>query len=144
MYIFSGWRWTHWILLAAGVVYLASYFGLMSHAEETINWLISRPGIRDAIRPSLDREDALFVLLSFLVLTVPAIFIAVVLLGFVFAVLTGTVAPVGRMLGLPEWILQILVGAVLLIAAYVRIDLWLPWILWAVGLVTSAWVIASS
>ena len=69
-----------------------------------------------------------------------AMAVALLLVLFVLVVLAGTLAPVGRLLGLPNWVLMTLAGGGLGGLAYTEREVWVPWGLWMVGLFASAFL----
>ena len=129
-------RWTHWLMLLVGPLFLASYHGLLSWGpvEEAIKQLASQ-------QPGLARAEGLLGLVSLLLLTPMVGLVAIFLLFFVWVVLAGTLGRVGRMLGLPDWAFLLLVAAVSAGLVYAKSETWLPWSLQAFDLVASAYLI---
>src|SRR3989304_231929 len=78
-------RWTPWLMLLVGPLFLASYHGLLSWGpvEEAINQLAGQ-------QPGLARAEGLLGLVSLLLLTPMVGMVAVFLLFFVWVVLAGT------------------------------------------------------
>lgn len=137
-----GWGWGRWLLLLVGVLFLASYLGWLSWGpvEDALRRLAIRPGVPEVFRDiGVGRAEALFVLLSFLVLTPFATLVGLFLFVFLLMILVGTLGPLWRLLGLPQWTLVGLLLVILGGAAYARSALWLPWVLWLSGLVAQAY-----
>ena len=129
-------RWTHWLMLLVGPLFLASYHGLLSWGpvEEAIKQLASQ-------QPGLARAEGLLGLVSLLLLTPMVGMVALFLLFFVWVVLAGTLGRVGRMLGVPDWACLLLVAAVSAGLVYAKSETWMPWSLQALDLVASAYLI---
>ena len=133
-----GWGWGRWLLLLFGVLFLASYLGWLSWGpvENAIRTLAIRPGVPEVFRDiAVGRTEALFILLSFLLLTPLATLVGLFLFVFLLMILAGTLGPLWRLLGLPQWALVVLLGVVLGGVAYARNGMWLPWVLRFSGLV---------
>lgn len=140
---FSSWGWGRWLLLLLGILILATYLAVRSvgGVPEALQWLEAKSGAGGVFQqPGSVRGEGFFVLLAFLLLMPFATLVGVFLALFVLVVLAGTLAPVGRLLGLPNWALTTLVGAGLAGLAYAEHGVWLPWALWAVGVVASAFL----
>ena len=129
-------RWTHWLMLLVGPLFLASYHGLLSWGpvEEAIKQLAGQS-------PGLARAEGLLGLVSLLLLTPMVGMVALFLLFFVWVVLAGTLGRVGRMLGLPDWAFFLLVASVSAGLVYAESGVWLPWSLQALDRVASAYLI---
>ncbi len=138
-----GWGWGRWSLLLLGVLMLATYLGVLSlgGVQGTLQWLEAKSGAGDTFqRPGAIRGEGFFVLLAFMLLAPVAVLVALLLILFVLVVLAGTLAPVGRLLGLPNWVLMTLVVGGLGGLAYAERAVWAPWGLWMVGLFASAFL----
>ena len=138
-----GWGWGRWSLLLLGVLMLATYLGVLSlgGVQGALQWLEAKSGAGDTFqRPDAVRGEGFFVLLAFMLLAPPAAAVALLLVLFVLVVLAGTLAPVGRLLGLPNWVLMTLAVGGLGGLAYAERDVWVPWGLWMVGLFASAFL----
>lgn len=138
-----GWGWGRWLLVLLGALFLGSYLGWFSWGpvEETIRRLAIRPGVPEILRDSsVARPEALFILLSFLLVTPIAGLIAVFLFVFLLVILAGTLGPVWRMFGLPYWSLVVLLLVVLTGAAYAKNAVWLPWVQRLAGVVAQAYL----
>ncbi|MBI3031418.1 MAG: hypothetical protein HYY64_18110 [Candidatus Rokubacteria bacterium] len=139
----SGWGWGRWSLLLLGVLILATYLGVLwlGGVQGALDWLQAQSGAGDPFqRPGTLRGEGFFVLLAFMLLAPFAAIVALLLILFVLLVLAGTLAPVGRLLGLPNWVLMVLAVGGLGGLAYVGREVWAPWGLWTVGLVVSAFL----
>jgi hypothetical protein len=66
--------------------------------------------------------------------------VVLLLVLFVLVVLAGTLAPIGRLLRLPNWVLMTLVVGGLGGLAYAESEVWVPWGLWMVGVFVSAFL----
>ena len=129
-------RWTQWLLLVVGPLFLATYTGLLSWepVEEAIKQLATQT-------PGLTRAEGLLGLVSLLLLTPLVSMVALFLLVFVWVILAGTLGRVGRMLGLPDWALFLLVATGSAGAVYANSGAWLPWSLQAFDRVAGAYLI---
>ncbi len=137
------WGWGRRLLLLLGGLILATYFGLLSWGgvDEAVQWLASKAGASGSFRdPVAGRGEAYVIVMAFLFLTPLAILVALFLLVFVVVVLAGTLRPVGRMLGLPQWALMVLVTGVLAGVGYAKTAVWLPWALRVSGIVVHAFL----
>ncbi|MBI3030488.1 MAG: hypothetical protein HYY64_13355 [Candidatus Rokubacteria bacterium] len=115
-------RWSQWLLFLVGPMFLATYLGLLSWdpVEEAIRQFSMEP-------PGLARGEGLLGLVSLLLLTPIVAVVALFLLLFVWVVLAGTLGPIGRMLGLPDWALLLLVASASAGLVYANSGTWLPW-----------------
>lgn len=140
---FSSWGWGRWSLLLLGVLILATYLGVLwlGGVQGALQWLEAKSGAGDTFqRPGAIRGEGFFVLLAFMLLAPFATVVALLLVLFVLVVLAGTLAPVGRLLGLPNWVLMTLAVGGLGGLAYAEREVWVPWGLWMVGLFASAFL----
>ena len=143
MLSFSSWGWGRWSLLLLGVLILATYLGVLwlGGVQGALQWLEAKSGAGDTFqRPGAIRGEGFFVLLAFMLLAPFATVVALLLVLFVLVVLAGTLAPVGRLLGLPNWVLMTLAVGGLGSLAYAEREVWVPWGLWMVGLFASAFL----
>lgn len=143
MWSFSSWGWGRWSLLLLGVLILAIYLGVLwlGGVQGALQWLEAKSGAGDTFqRPGAVRGEGFFVLLAFMLLAPLAVAVALFLVLFVLVVLAGTLAPVGRLLGLPNWVLMTLAVGGLGGLAYAEREVWVPWGLWMVGLFASAFL----
>lgn len=143
MWSFSSWGWGRWSLLLLGVLILATYLGVLwlGGVQGALQWLEAKSGAGDTFqRPGAIRGEGFFVLLAFMLLAPFATVVALLLVLFVLVVLAGTLAPVGRLLGLPNWVLMTLAVGGLGGLAYAEREVWVPWGLWMVGLFASAFL----
>jgi hypothetical protein len=126
-----------------GVLILATYLGVLwlGGVQGALQWLEAKSGAGDTFqRPGAIRGEGFFVLLAFMLLAPFATVVALLLVLFVLMVLAGTLAPVGRLLGLPNWVLMTLAVGGLGGLAYAEREVWVPWGLWMVGLFASAFL----
>lgn len=124
------WRWSHWVLLLVGPLFVIAYLSLLywGPVEEAIRRLMHQPGFRDAARGSvMPRAEALLGLVSLMLLTPLAGMMALFLLLFGMVILGLTLGPILRGLGLPDWAVVLVFGAVLSGVVYAQSELWLPW-----------------
>lgn len=141
MFNFASWGWGRWLLVLFGALVLVTYLGLLSFdgVEEALEWLESKSGAGGVFKqPGSVRGEGFFVILSFLLLMPLAAMTLLFVALFVLVVLSGTLAPIGRLLGVPNWALMALVAIGLAGLAYAESAAWWPWALWVVGVVASA------
>ena len=140
----STWSATQWLLLAAGLLLLASYFRLVSwgQVEAAIHYLAEQPRVQETYQdPATGRAAALFVVFSFLLLTPFSVLGALFVLVFAVSILSAILGSIGRQVGIPEWTFKSVVVAGLAGMAYAQSPLWLPWGLRALGLVARAYLV---
>jgi hypothetical protein len=138
-----GWGWGRWSLLLLGFLILATYLGVLwlGGVQGALQWLEAKSGAGGTFqRPGSVRGEGFFVLLAFMLLAPVAAAVVLLLVLFVLVVLAGTLAPVGRLLRLPNWLLMTLVMGGLGGLAYAEREVWAPWGLWMVGLFASAFL----
>lgn len=128
--------WSQWLLFLVGPMFLATYFGLLSWdpVEDAIKQLGSQ-------QPGLARAEGLLGLVSLLLLTPIVGMVALFLLFFVWVVLAGTLGPIGRMLGLPDWVFFLLVASVSAGLVFANSGAWLPWSLQVFERIANAYLI---
>lgn len=139
----SSWGWGRWLLLVMGILLLATFIGVrwLGGVPEALRWLEMKTGASGTFeQPGSVRGEGFFVLLAFLLLAPVGILVVLFLALFVLVVLVGTLAPVGRVLGLPNWVLTTLVAVGLGGLAYAKHEVWIPWGLSLVGLFASAFL----
>lgn len=139
----SSWGWGRWLLLLMGVLILATYIAvsLLGGVPEALQWLEAKSGAGGTFQqPGAIRGEGFFILLAFLLLTPLAVLVVLFLVLFVLVVLAGTLAPVGRLLGLPNWVLTTFVAVAVGGLAYAGHEVWVPWGLSLVGLFASAFL----
>jgi hypothetical protein len=125
------------VLVALG--WTAWYFGLLEPVYRLIVLLASQPETWDAFRdPQSGRTDALLMMVSFFMLTPIVLFIVLLALVFVLIVLLLLTEPFFRLLSLPSWLCVpiVLIGSAY--AAWVVRGLWLPQVLYVLGLAAQA------
>ncbi len=138
------WGWTHWVLLVVGPLFVVAYLSLLSWGPigEVIKRLSSDPGQSHmAGGAGILRAEALLGLVSLLLLTPLAGMVALFLILFGMVILATTLGPLGRLLGLPNWTCMLILGAVLSAVLYANSQVWLPWSLWALDRLVSAYFI---
>ncbi|MFQ5962317.1 MAG: hypothetical protein ACE5MG_13065 [Candidatus Methylomirabilales bacterium] len=142
MITLSSLRWTHWLLLLAIGLFLATYLGLVSWepVHETIEWLASQPARSDTFQNPGGRQEALLLLVSVLLLTPIAASVTLFLLVSALAILAELLASVGLRLGLPHWTLIVMLSAGFASVAYATRSVWLPWSLELLGLLAQAYL----
>lgn len=136
------WRWPHWMLAVVAVVYLTSYFGLISlgRVEQVLEALAGPPDATRTVFPAgTGRAEALFLVFAFLLLTPLAAMFGLLLPLFAGA-LVGTT--LHRVLRLPELVGSLLFWAALVVVAAVRAGDWWAWAEWFVNLLARALLIA--
>ncbi len=139
----SSWGWGRWSLLLVGVLVLATYLGVLwlGGVQGALQWLEAKSAAGGTFqRPGAVRGEGFFVLLAFMLLAPVAAAVALLLVLFVLMVLAGTLAPIGRLLRLPNWLLMTLAVGGLGGLAYTEREMWVPWGLWMVGLFASAFL----
>ena len=135
-------RWIHWLSVVIGVGWIAWYLGWLSPVQARLISLANRPETANAFSdPIAGRTDALLVLVSFFLLT--PIFLGIVLLGVIFVMMIFLllVEPVFRLLRLPLWLAVPVVLAGSATAAYTMRAVWLPDVLYVLGLTAKAGLI---
>ncbi|HET9488127.1 MAG TPA: hypothetical protein VFR64_00025 [Methylomirabilota bacterium] len=135
-------RWIHWLAVVVGVGWIAWYLGWSSPVQAWLISLANRPETANAFAdPITGRTDALLVLVSFFLLT--PIFLGIVLLGVIFVMMIFLllVEPMFRLLRLPLWLAVPVVLAGSATAAYTMRAVWLPDVLYVLGLTAKAGLI---
>lgn len=126
------WRWTHWVMLLVGPLFIVLYLSLLSWSpvEEAITRLAGELGQRGALQNPLLRAETVFGLVSLLLLAPIAGMVTLFLLLFGMVIVVTTLGPVVRMVGVPDWALVLLLGGVSSHVVYAQSEIWLPWSLW--------------
>ncbi len=137
------WRWTHWVLLLIGPLFVIIYLTLLAWVpvDEAILRLASHPETRVARHPVIARAEAVFSLTTLILLTPLAGIVALFLLLFAMIALTVVLGPVVRLIGLPDWLVVPLLGAALSASLYAKSATWLPWSLWILDRLASVYVV---
>ena len=138
------WRWSHWVLLLVGPLFVVTYFSLLSWGpvDEAIQRLASQPGPRDAPGSSgLLTAEAILGLVSLLLLTPLVGMVVLFLLLFAMVIVGITLAPLVRGLGLPDWAVVLLAGAAFSGVLYRQSEVWLPWSLWCLDRLATAYLV---
>lgn len=132
MFNLSPWRWTHWVMLLVGPLFIVTYFSLLSWTpvDEAITRLAGELGQRGALGNPLLRAETVFGLVSLLLLAPIAGMVALFLLLFGMVILVTTLGPICRVVGLPDWALVLLLGGVSSRVVHAHSEVWLPWSLW--------------
>ena len=138
------WRWTHWVLLLVGPLFVVTYLSLLSWGPtgEAIQRLADLPGQHEVSGNfSIPRAEAILGLVSLLLLTPLVGMVVLFLLLFAMVILAMTIGPLVRVLGLPDWASILLLGAILSGVLYDKSEMWLPSSLWALDRLASAYLI---
>ena len=138
------WGWAHWVLLVVGPLFVVAYLSLLSWGPvgEVIKRLSSHPG--ESSMPSgagLLRAEALLGLVSLLLLTPLVGMVALFLIFFAMVILATTFGPLGRLLGVPDWAFMLMLGTAPSVVLYTESQVWLPWSLWMLDRLVSAYLI---
>jgi hypothetical protein len=132
-------RWVRWLAILFGILCIAWYLGLFEPVQQWLVGLANRPETAKAFAdPLTGRTDALLVLVSFFLLT--PIFLGIVLLGVVFVLIVFLLLsePVFRLFRLPLSLSVPVVLVSLFFVAYSMRAMWLPEVLYVLGLTTKA------
>lgn len=135
MWALSPWRWNHWFLLLVGSLFLASYLNLLSWGPiaDAIQYLVSEPGVI--------RAEAVFGLVTLLLLTPLAAMVALFLLLLVWVGLAAVFGPIARALRVPDWAFTLLLAAASAGIVYSKSGMWLPWSMSVIDQITNAYLI---
>lgn len=138
------WRWTHWVLLLVGPLFIVAYLSLLTWGpiEEAIQRLQRQPELLNAGRNvGVLRAELLVGLVSLLLLTPLVGMVSLFLLLFVIVIVATILGPVVGVLGLPNWVVVLLLGAAISGAVYAESELWLPWSWWLLDHLATAYII---
>ena len=138
------WRWTHWVLVLVGPLSVSASLGLWSWGpiDEAIHRLQRQPELLNAGRNvGILRAETLVGLVSLLLLTPLVAMVALFMLLFAMVILAVTLGPLARVLGLPEWVLVLLLGGAISSAVYAESEVWLPWSWWLLDHLATAYII---
>jgi len=138
------WRWTHWLLLLVGPLFVVAYLSLLSWGptDEAIQRLAGLPGQHEASENfSIPRAEAILGLVSLLLLTPLVGMVALFLLLFAMVILAMTIGSLVRVLGLPNWAFVLLFGGASSYMVFAKSEVWLPWSLWFLDRLVSAYLI---
>ena len=138
------WRWTHWVLVLVGPLFVVAYLSLWSWGpiDEAIQRLQRQPELLNAGRNvGVLRAETLVGLVSLLLLTPLVAMVALFMLLFAMVILAVTLGPLVRVLGLPEWVLVLLLGGAISSAVYAESEVWLPWSWWLLDHLATAYII---
>jgi hypothetical protein len=135
MWILLPWRLTHSFLLLVGCLFLASYLNLLSWGPvaDAIQYLVGEPGII--------RAEAVFGLVTLLLLTPLAAMVTLFLLLLVWVGLAAVLGPIARALRVPDWAFTMLLAATSAGIVYTKSGMWLPWSMSVIDRITNAYLI---
>lgn len=139
----TSWRWYNWLLLLGGALVVGGYFGLVSLAplDEALQRVAGSSKVGDVFQHAGGRQEALFVLFTFLLLTPLAVLVGLFMIVFAFAILMALVGPVTRSFGVPDGATSALLVLGAGALAYVKADAWLPPFQLVLGLVVRAFLV---
>jgi hypothetical protein len=136
------WRWTHWVFLLLGPVFVLVYLTALawSPMDEALQRIASTAplGARD---PELARAEVIFTVITLALLTPLAAIVTLFLLLFGLVAFSILVGPFVRLLGLPAWPAVVLLAAALSALVYWQREVWLPWSLWLADRVGAVYII---
>ncbi len=137
------WRWTHWLLLFIGPLFVVVYLTLLSWVpvDQAIQRLAASVGPPAVAIPGMARAEAIFSLITLALLTPLAGIMALFLLLFALVAVSVVLGPFVRVLGLPDWLTVLLLGSALAVWAYSKTEAWLPWSLWLVDRLATIYVV---
>ncbi len=127
-----------------GPLFVAAYLSLWSWGpiDEAIQRLQRQPELLNAGRNAgVLRAETLVGLVSLLLLTPLVGMVALFMLLFAMVILAVTLGPLVRVLGLPEWVLVLLLGGAISSAVYAESEVWLPWSWWLLDHLATAYII---
>ena len=137
----GSWRWPHWLLLALGLLYAASYFGLLplGLVDQALQRLAGNPEATSNVYRDTGQGEALVLVFAFMLL-------APLAAGIVLAIpllLSGVVAAfLNRATKLPVFAGTLLFWIVFIAVAYLFQEHWWPQTKWFVNLVARGFLIA--
>jgi len=128
MWPFDSLRRSHWVLLGLVVLFLFTYFGLLSwgRVEDALESLAAYSSGAKVFQATVDRADAIFIVFMFLMLTPMAVVAVGAIIAFIGTVLAGFLESLVRTPGMPYWIFTLVVYLALAVAAYLTRGTWLP------------------
>ncbi|MBI3031115.1 MAG: hypothetical protein HYY64_16550 [Candidatus Rokubacteria bacterium] len=127
-----------------GPLFVVAYLSLWSWGpiDEAIQRLQHQPGLLNVGRDaSLLQAEALVGLVSLLLLTPLAGMVALFMLLFVMVILAITLGPLVRLVGLPDWLLVLVLGAAASGAVYAESEVWLPYSWWLLDHIATAYIV---
>jgi len=136
------WRWRHWFVFGLGLVAVAGYFGLITAArvESVLERLAAQSeSAGQVFGQDAGRAEALFIVFAFLFLTPVAFAMAAFVPLFASAMFAEFVFSVTR---LPQAAGALFFWTVLAVAAWMKVEAWLPWLQWLGSLIARAFLIA--
>jgi hypothetical protein len=119
---------SHWILLALIVLFLFTYFGLLTwgRVEEALETLAAQPSGAQVFHYKVDRADAIFIVFMFLMLTPIALVAIGGLIAFTGAVLAGLLETIVHTPGMPDWVFTGFVYLALVVIGFFTRWAWVP------------------
>lgn len=138
-------RWSHWVLLVLVVIFLMSYFGVVSWGKigDAIESLAEHPRGAQIFYAKIDRSDAIFMVFMFLLLTPLALIAIGTLIAFIGAVLTGFLEAMYHRSGMPDWISTLSVYLLLAVVALLTYSVWSPHAVGLASLIARSMIAAS-
>ena len=127
-----------------GPLFVVAYVSLWSWGpiDEAIQRLQHQPELLNAGRNvGVLRAETLVGLVSLLLLTPLVGMVALFMLLFAMVILAVTLGPLVRVLGLPEWVLVLLLGGAISSAMYAESEVWLPYSWWLLDHIATAYII---
>jgi hypothetical protein len=131
---------SHWLLLVLVVLFLVTYFGLLTwgRVHDALEALAGNPAGAQVFHAKVDRADAIFMVFMFLMLTPLAVVAAVGLIAFAGAVLAGFLESLLRTPGMPDWVFTGFVYLTLIVIGVFTRKVWLPEMQGFFGLIARA------
>ncbi len=138
-------RWSHWVLLVLVVIFVMSYFGLVSWGQigDALESLAEHPRGAQIFYAKIDRSDAIFMVFMFLLLTPLALIAIGTLIAFIGAVLTGFFEAMYHRPGMPDWISTLSVYLLLAVVALLTRSVWSPHAVGLASLIARSMIAAS-
>ena len=143
---FEWWRLRHTILFVTSVMFLLSYFGLVTwgQVEHALGRLADQPEALARFDGAMGRAEALITAFLFLFLTPLAIAMAGGVLAFVAAIVGGVLRGLTRLHALPDWVFALAGYAVIVGTAWYWSEEWLPLGRAFIGLIAQAILVAAA
>jgi len=138
-------RWSHWVLLVLVVIFVMSYFGVVSWGQigDALESLAEHPRGAQIFYAKIDRSDAIFMVFMFLLLTPIALVAIGFLIAFIGAVLTGFLEATYHRPGMPDWISTLCVYLLLAVVALLTRSVWSPHAVGLASLIARSMIAAS-
>ena len=137
------WRWTHWVLLLTGPLFVIAFLTLLAWVpvDEAIQRLATSAGTHPARDPAIARAEAILSIATLALLSPLAGIVALFLLLFAMVSLTIVLGPFIRLIRLPDWMVVLLLGGALSAWLYTQSTAWLPSSLWLLDRLATVYVI---